>query len=196
MYQKFWEQVVDWAMRPAETGPAGDATEYRDGKIRVTVDARDEKDRPLARPDPRGKVTAPGRPQPGEKPPTLEFVRNGAGRYEAEFPAEEAGSYFVRPCRRSAGRPGGRTAAGAASTVPYSPEFADLESNTPLLERLADATGGQVYDETTPSWRRAAPAGDGLPGLPHDRAGVAAVLVLAGVRRRGAACCSTWPSAA
>jgi hypothetical protein len=30
-------------------------------------------------------------------------------------------------------------------TVPYSPEFADLESNTTLLERLRAITGGQTY---------------------------------------------------
>jgi hypothetical protein len=33
-------------------------------------------------------------------------------------------------------------------TLPYSPEFADLESNTNLLDQLADMTGGMVYDET------------------------------------------------
>jgi len=33
-------------------------------------------------------------------------------------------------------------------TLPYSPEFADLESNTALLDRLANATDGNVYDET------------------------------------------------
>jgi hypothetical protein len=33
-------------------------------------------------------------------------------------------------------------------TLPYSPEFADLESNTALLRRLSEVTGGNVYAES------------------------------------------------
>jgi hypothetical protein len=32
-------------------------------------------------------------------------------------------------------------------TIPYSPEFADLESNTALMERLRDMTGGKTLSE-------------------------------------------------
>src|SRR5207245_1885159 len=32
-------------------------------------------------------------------------------------------------------------------TIPYSPEFADLESNTALMERLRDLTGGMTLSE-------------------------------------------------
>src|SRR5262249_53694188 len=32
-------------------------------------------------------------------------------------------------------------------TLPYSPEFAELRSNTPLLDRLRELTGGQRYEE-------------------------------------------------
>ncbi|MBL8218975.1 MAG: preprotein translocase subunit YajC, partial [Bryobacterales bacterium] len=43
----------------------------------------------------------------------------------------------------------GQVVDGARSgvTVPYSPEFADLETNAALLRRVAETTGGQVYDE-------------------------------------------------
>jgi hypothetical protein len=33
----------------------------------------------------------------------------------------------------------------AGVTLPYSPEFADLESNTPLLDRIAELTNGRTY---------------------------------------------------
>src|SRR5438445_806339 len=33
-------------------------------------------------------------------------------------------------------------------TIPYSPEFADVETNLAVLRRIAEITGGKVYDET------------------------------------------------
>jgi uncharacterized membrane protein len=162
MYQKFWEQVVNWAMREAERGRLTLVSEYRDGRVRFTADVRDEKDRPIGGLDLRGAVTPPTPPAPGEEPPKVEFRPKGGGIYEAEFPAEEAGSYFVNvqalePERGPDGsvilekdgtaRMKAFDAARAGVTVPYSPEFADLESNTPLLRRLAEMTGGQFHTE-------------------------------------------------
>ena len=40
-------QVVDWAIRAVETGNMSMTTEYRDGKVKVTIDARDKNNRPL-----------------------------------------------------------------------------------------------------------------------------------------------------
>ena len=48
VYQKYWEQVVGWAMRAAEKGKMTIISDYRDGRVRVTVDARDEKDKPVS----------------------------------------------------------------------------------------------------------------------------------------------------
>ena len=70
-------------------------SEYRDGKVRVTADVRDENDKPVGGLTLDGKVSTPNAPEPGEQPPALVFKPRGAGIYEAEFPAEEAGSYFV-----------------------------------------------------------------------------------------------------
>ena len=38
MYSKFWEQVVDYALRPTETGRLTMTTEYQDGKVKVIVE--------------------------------------------------------------------------------------------------------------------------------------------------------------
>ena len=148
IYQKHWEQTVTWAMREAERGNLTLVTEYKDGRIRVLVDARDTKDgkdKPVAGLTLKGAVSLPSKPAPGEKVPTLEFKSKGAGLYEAEFVAEEAGAYFVRV----EGSKGAETfdSARAGITVPYSPEYADLETNAPLLERVAVATGGNYSKE-------------------------------------------------
>ena len=152
IYQKFWEQSVQWAMREAETGKLGIIAEYRDGKVKVTVDARDEKDKPVVGLTLKGAVTPPGKPGPGEKAPTVEFKAKGAGQYEAEFTAEEAGAYFVRV----EGSQGDKAfdSARAGVTVPYSPEFSDLETNSPLLKRLSELTGGNaILEPEDLDWR-------------------------------------------
>lgn len=156
MYLKFWEQVIGWALRGVESGKLSIASEYRDGKVRVMIDARDERNRPMTDLRLQGAVTAPNQ-QPGEgKPIDLKFEQKNSGQYEAEFKAEEAGSYFVNAkATRSVvqEKDGKKTVVEETDsirtgvTLPYSPEFADLESNTALLHRLSDITGGAKYDE-------------------------------------------------
>jgi hypothetical protein len=143
--------------------------------VRLTADVRDEKDRPVGGLDLRGAVTPPTPPAPGEKPPRVEFRPKGGGIYEAEFPAEEAGSYFVNVQALEPERgPDGSVilekdgtarmttfdAARAGVTVPYSPEFADLESNTPLMKRLAEMTGGKFHTEDAADLQQLLASGD------------------------------------
>ena len=113
MYLKFWEQVIGWSLRGVETGKLSIATEYRDGKVRVTVDGRDDKNRPLtdlavARHGHRAELS-----MAGAKPIELKFEQKNSGEYEAEFKAEEEGTYFINaagPAYRQAneGRQRGR----------------------------------------------------------------------------------------
>src|SRR5262249_2101837 len=155
MYKKFWEQVVDWALRPVETGRLTMTTEYRDGKVKVTVEARDDNNRPLVNLNLRGGVTPPG--AKGDDPRKLElrFEQKNSGTYEAEFKAEEAGSYFinaqatrltkiVKDGKEVEVREGSDSIRSGV-TIPYSPEFADLESNTALMEKLRALTGGKSF---------------------------------------------------
>lgn len=157
MYLKFWEQVLGWTMRSVESGKLAMVTEYRDGKIKVTVDARDDNKKPITDLRLEGAVTPPSQQTNGGKPIVLDFKQKNAGQYEAEFKAEEAGSYFVNAAAKQATtekRDGKdvqveRTVDGIRSgvTIPYSPEFADLESNTALLRKIAEMTGGNYYTE-------------------------------------------------
>ena len=115
----------------------------------------------------KGGVTAPGG-GPDTKPIELKFDQRAGGVYEAEFKAEEAGSYFINAQAIKSvtvmkdGQPVVMDQADSVRsgvTVPYSPEFADLESNAALLRRLAVATGGQVYEEDDAELARVARAG-------------------------------------
>ena len=212
IYLKFWEQVMAWAMRGLETDRLVLSTEYREGKVRVVVEARDEKNRPLTDLKLEGKVSSPGGLQEGKAPIELKFEQRAGGYYEAEFKAEEAGSYIVNaqakqraiaytgrfrpglpttvlekegkleladgtPVRRG---PDGKLlyaddgtpvkieeeaervvdSRRSGVTISYSPEFADLETNTALLKTLARITGGEIYSEDAKSLKELSASGD------------------------------------
>ena len=160
IYTRFWERLLDSAMRGVESGRLLLTTEYRDGRVRVIVEAREPSPdgkggKPITDLRLTGGVTPPGAAA-GGKPIELRFEQKNAGQYEAEFRADESGSYFVNALSRRTvttmrdGKPVTEEQTDgvrAGVTLPYSPEFADLESNTPLLERLAESSGGRVFAE-------------------------------------------------
>src|SRR5262249_51959293 len=99
------------------------------------------------------------------------FVQKNSGQYEAEVRADEAGSYFVtaqatriREERDKNGKLIRRVEEAADSvragvTIPYSPEFFDLERNAGLMNQLADMTNGKVYVDDGDALAETAKAG-------------------------------------
>jgi uncharacterized membrane protein len=150
MYSKFWEQVVDWALRPTESGRLIMTTDYHDGKVKITIDARDDKNRPLTDLALQGGITTPS-PKPEDTSKlALKFEQKNSGFYEAEFPADQAGSYFVNAQAKRTDPVTKKEEVDSIRsgvTIPYSPEFADFESNSALLEKLREMTGGQTISE-------------------------------------------------
>jgi uncharacterized membrane protein len=229
MYLKFWEQVVDWSLRAVETGRLSMSTEFRDGKVKVTIDARDDKNRPLTDLQIRGAITPPSARAEDARKLQMKFEQKNSGIYEGEFKADEAGSYFINAVvtRRvpllKAGQPvfkpgqalaekdreirltgkgdrlfladgtevrmqndflvlrDGRQLAvevrqepvdsiRSGVSIPYSPEFADMESNTALLDKLSEITGGVKIPEDGEALTEAARSGEVFrAGLPRFR---------------------------
>jgi len=152
--------------------------EYRDGKVRVLVDARDEQNRPITDLVLRGGVTPPESKGDDPRRQELKFEQKNSGQYEATFSAEEAGSYFInaQATRRVKvmNKEGkeveveeGVDSVRSGVTIPYSPEFADLETNRELLAKLKDNTGGKEYADKDDALETAAHEGEvfrqGLP---------------------------------
>src|SRR5262249_41797539 len=142
MYVKFWEQVITWSLRPSESKNFVLTAELRDGKIRVFVDARDDNNKPIIDLDLKGKVTTRSGKAEAEGRADLEFKQTNAGVYEAEIKADEMGSYFInvqswgtvkdkegKVVVGKDGKPVMEAQDGVRTgvTVPYSPEYADLE---------------------------------------------------------------------
>ena len=149
IYLKFWEQVVGWAMRGLETDRLVLTTEYREGKVRVVVEARDEANKPLTDLKLEGKVSSPGGLPGGRPPIELKFEQRAGGYYEAEFKAEEAGSYIVNAqARQRSAAYTGRFRPGLPMTVTDKDGQLQLADGT-LVRRTPD--GKLVYaDDGTP----------------------------------------------
>jgi uncharacterized membrane protein len=156
-YYKFWEQLLDWCVRAVETGNLAMTTEFRDGKIKVTIDARDQNNKPMTDLILRGRFTPPSLKAEDPRQTELKFVQKNSGIYETEFKADESGSYFInaQAVRRVKTVKDGKEveieegldSIRSGVTIPYSPEFSEMESNVPFMRKLAEATGGREFLE-------------------------------------------------
>jgi hypothetical protein len=172
IFAGFWEQVLGWVLRPVESGRLLMNTEYRDGKIKIVVEARTQDSKPDTSLKLRGGLTPPtGKGGEPGKRQDLPFVQKNSGVYEAEIKAEEAGSYFLNAqavrTRKIRDRDGkervvedeGVDSVRAGVTLPYSPEFSVLESDTALLERIRELTDGRSFEDDAELLGEAARAG-------------------------------------
>ncbi len=149
-YTKFWEQTVEWALRPTESGKyLRLTTEQRDGKIRLILEARDLDKTPLTTIENfKSGITIPTAKDGEARKFDLKFEQKASGVYEAELPADQVATYFINVQARW--KKGGETlndSVRAGVTVPYSPEFAEMESNPALLDKLCTITEGIPYTE-------------------------------------------------
>jgi uncharacterized membrane protein len=175
MYTRFWEQLLDWSLRPVESKRLSLTTKMSDGFITVRVDAVRDDGEPDVRLTMRGGVSSPsGRPDSTHE---LRFEQKQSGVYEAKFRADEAGSYFIDAAavkRERAKDKSGKLverevvtdSVRAGVTIPYSPEFLDMEPNPSLMEEIRQITGGQNYSDDEQELIRAARSGEVFrPGL-------------------------------
>ncbi len=136
-YDKLFGQLVRWSMRP--TGDQGSytvVTEAKDGKVRVIITALDKNDDLMNNLNMSASVVGPKMASE-----SLSIEQQAPGRYVGEFEGSQSGSYFLTVLP-GPGKPPIRTGVN----VPYSSEFRDRETNTALLEQLAEMKpkGGQV----------------------------------------------------
>lgn len=152
LFGDFWTRVVDWSMRNLDDSGISLQSRYENGKMRVTViDNRDREAR-AAKPLGTIKATIGSSGNAEAREITLEPV--SAGVYEGSVETTQAGNYsvaasMVMPDKEGPGGMRSVIVGRGALAVPYSPEFATVEDNAGLLERLASITGGRVLDENT-----------------------------------------------
>lgn len=137
-FARFWEQVVRWAGRPAQSADCEIFADVQGQDVTVHIEAFDEDGRFLQFAGIQGQVLTPAM-----RSESLPLDQSGPGQYAGRFKVPEAGSYIVNVQYRRLGDEGVRLA-NTIVTVPFAPEFRDLSDNLPLLEEVARITGGRV----------------------------------------------------
>jgi Mg-chelatase subunit ChlD len=128
-YDKFFSQMVRWSMRPSgDQGKYSIATESRNGRVHVIVNALDKDDEFQNFLSPTGNVVGPDM-----KPRDLRLRQTAPGRYVGDFEAQDAGNYFMMLSMAA-----DRAPILTGVNVPYSSEFLDRDSNDGLLAALAE----------------------------------------------------------
>jgi uncharacterized membrane protein/Mg-chelatase subunit ChlD len=135
-YDQFFGQLVRWSMRPTgDTGNFSVATQIKDGKTQIIIDALDKNDEFLNFLDLSASVVGPS--MDAER---IELRQTSPGRYVGELSTEKDGSYFVSIL------PGpGQAPLRTGISIPYSAEFRDRQTNRELLKGLAETSpkGGE-----------------------------------------------------
>ncbi len=137
-YAKLFDQTVRWAMRPpGDPDNFTVATDVADGRARVIVTALDKNSDFLNFREMTARVVGPDL-----KPFPLSMRQTAPGRYEGDFSALAAGSFFVTidsgtdVSAEEGDAKTERTLIHTGISVPYSNEFRDRETNMPLLTAL------------------------------------------------------------
>ena len=137
-YRAFWEQSVRWLLRPAVPSNASVRTRVEGETAIVELEATSAAGGFATNLEPEGLAIRPD----GEVA-SLNVVQVGPGRWRAEFPVTDAGSYLVN-FSLGTGEDGRRSTVQAAVNLPYPKEFRTVRDNRALLEQIADKTGGRV----------------------------------------------------
>jgi uncharacterized membrane protein len=135
-FAKFWAQVVRGVSRAPQSGDFEVTTLVEDGRGRIIVeavgdDATFQSDLSVA-----GSVLTPD-----GQAARVTLLQTRPGTYEAEFDADEEGSYVV--ALNATGAEGGVALRGGTS-VNGTRELLDLQSDEAAVRRIAEATGGRV----------------------------------------------------
>ena len=128
-YDKLLAQTVRWSMRRSQQDERlAMSVEARDGVMRVVVTALDEQQS-----DVNGLVLNGSLVKDKETAVDVQLQQTAPGRYVAEFPAEEAGNYYLAVSGGTATAP-----LRSAVSIPHTAEFDDRQSNETLLVQLAE----------------------------------------------------------
>ena len=130
-------QIVRWAERSTTAGSLELEVRSETDKAVVTADLIDDDGRFMNHFSLRGKVAYPDRTMRD-----VVFSQDAPGRYIGEFPLAQSGEYLLTVSGTRGDVTVGPRSMGL--TVPYAPEYRNLDPNTAFLEDLARQTGGAL----------------------------------------------------
>ncbi len=143
-YKKIWTQVFRWTARKREKSNLEIRTRTDGDKVILTIDAIDNRGNYIN----FTKLDA-RRVDSRNEGHRLEIHQTGAGRYRAEFRARDIGVNLINIGYVTPAGKRGFTQTGIS--VPYSPEFLELNTNFALLQRVAEYGGQPEFLDSDPA---------------------------------------------
>ncbi len=137
--RQFWGQIFRWATRELRSDNFRITAHHEDGRLRIVADVLDEQKTPVNFANVVARVISPSL-----KSAEVKLRQVAPGRYEGSLEATEEGSYFIGAVALVPGKGPVQTVSGL--TVPYSQEYAFLESNEVILQSVASITGGLLVE--------------------------------------------------
>ena len=138
-FGKFWSQAVGWCL-PIMSDELNISTDFAGSKGNIVVDAFNTSGQFRNFIELQARII-----KPDLSVETMSLNQTGIGRYEANFDANQMGTYMLSVAEIIDGKPEKRQNTGMI--VSYSPEYTNLDSNIKVIQELADATNG-VYKPT------------------------------------------------
>jgi Mg-chelatase subunit ChlD len=136
-YAKFWAQLIRDTMRTGDADTLAMTTEVEQQKARIVVDAIGEDDRFINNLESTVAVTAPD-----GSTRSVKLAQSAAGRYEAELPLDQYGSYGLKATHDK----GGDTVAVSLGSIsyPYPREYLFVEPNREIVRQAARVGNGET----------------------------------------------------
>ena len=140
-YSKFWSQVVRWTMSSGRRGNYDVVTRAEGSRGRIIVNALDQESNYLNFQNLTATIAKPE----GETE-SVSLTQVGPGRYEATFELDRTGQYVANVTVVNEQTKLSESVSHAGLSVPYSPEYKELEPNNALLDEVVSLSGGKVWD--------------------------------------------------
>lgn len=136
-FGKLWAQLTRWAMRETGSVDFDITTRLQGNKGRIAIEALNKDVSYLNFLQISGRLLPPS-----NKRQPLRLTQTGPGMYEATFDVNDQGNYLVFLRYNDGEKKSGMIRTGLS--VPYSPEFRELDANTTLLVKAAQQANGRV----------------------------------------------------
>jgi len=136
-FAKLWAQIVRWTMRQDAPANFDTYTTVEGNTGRIIIEALDTDAEYLNFLNLQAKVI-----NPDQQADSVQFMQTGPGRYEATFDIEQTGQYVANVAVYEEGKYQGSIHTGVS--MPFSPEFRELQTNEALMREVAEITGGRI----------------------------------------------------
>jgi uncharacterized membrane protein len=143
-FSRFWAQAIRWASRQSEAAGLDITTTVQGGRTKIRIDAVDKNVDAVKFLEVVGKVITPD-----NQAVPLRLTQTGPGRVEGEFESGDRGNYILDlRYRKGAGANAQTGLIQTGVSIAYSPEFAQMKANLPLLQNLREKTAGRDLRES------------------------------------------------